>query len=92
MIEKELFEMGQLVATPGALEALGNLNLDASDFVRRHLHGDWGKMCESDAELNVEAVEHGYQIQSSYAIEGATIWVITEGDRSVTTVLLPSDY
>jgi len=64
-----------------------------SSLVRRHHLGDWGESCKEDRERNESAIgSSGGPIQSVYDIKGATFWVITDGDRSVTTVSLPDDY
>ncbi|MDR5835382.1 hypothetical protein [Caballeronia sp. LZ034LL] len=87
------FALGRLVATDGALDALRVANVSAMDLLERHRHGDWGNLDESDRAQNDLAVESGLRIMSSYALSGdVTVWVITEWDRSVTTVLLPADY
>ena len=90
---KQLFPLGQLVSTPGALAALSQNDQSATEFITRHVQGDWGDLCEEDKQANQEALECGDRILSAYRLEdGTRIWVITEADRSVTTVLLPSEY
>ena len=92
-IKVPLFPAGQIVATPGALDALEKSEQDPRSFLRRHLTGDWGDVCEDDARQNTSAVENGYRILSAYHLNDDTkIWLITECDRSVTTFLLPSEY
>lgn len=84
------FRLGRLAATPAALAALANLGRVPLEFVDRHARGDWS---DADAEGNRFAEVYGLRIFSSYAVTpDLTVWVITEADRSVTTVLLPSDY
>lgn len=61
-------------------------------FLRRHFAGDWGEVPESDAKLNDEALLNGERILSAYTLDGQKVWIITEADRSVTTVMFPSDY
>ena len=95
-----LFPLGQVVATPGALEASsGPLHFLA--LLARHAHGDWGCVDPEDAEINRLAVTEGDRILSAYPIDAAKpckgwgdncLWVITEADRSVTTILLPEEY
>jgi hypothetical protein len=94
-----LFALGQIVATPGALEASPPDYLYRCLF--RHSRGDWGNVCAEDAASNHEAVTEGLRILSAYPIDPAkpckgfgenTLWIITEGDRSVTTFLLPEEY
>ena len=93
MIKLPLFSAGQIVATPGALEALERNAQEPITFLKRHLTGDWGDLCEDDAQQNASAVEHGYRILSAYHLHDDTkIWLITECDRSATTFLLPSEY
>ena len=88
-----LFELGQVVSTPGALYAFVEAEQDPIDFLRRHVTGDWGEVPEEDAEENDRSVEHGFRVLSSYTLEtGVKVWVITEWDRSVTTFLLPEEY
>jgi hypothetical protein len=84
---------GQVVATPGAIEAMERNNTAASLLMDRHVWGDWGTVCPEDAALNDEATYNGNRILSSYTLADATrIWIITEADRSVTTFLLPEEY
>jgi hypothetical protein len=85
--------LGRLFATPAALEALRDANVSVSDLLARHLNGDWGDLTEDDRRQNDLALETGLRVLSSYSISGnVKVWVITEWDRSVTTVLLPDDY
>jgi hypothetical protein len=87
------FQLGQTVATPGALDALQRSNETPWAFLVRHLAGDWGDVCLEDREANDEAVRDGSRILSAYTLKtGEKIWVITEADRSVTTILLPDEY
>lgn len=89
------FAMGPLVATPGALAALQKI--DGSDakliaLIRRHATGDWGDLDAEDKRANDRAVKFGTRIFSAYVIDGVKFWIITEADRSSTTVLLPDEY
>lgn len=85
--------LGRLVTTPGAYEALAAANVSIIDLLNRHAQGDWGDLCSEDCVLNNLAAMTGQQVLSSYRLPGnLTIWVITEWDRSVTTVLLPNEY
>ena len=89
-----LFLPGQIVATPGALELLERHRESPETFLRRHMQGDWGELCPEDVERNCDALNYGNRVMSAYAI-GPTrekLWVITEADRSVTTLLLPAEY
>jgi hypothetical protein len=91
--QQPLFDLGQTVATPGALEALQHSGLSVSSLLSRHQRGDWGNLDDEDKAENETALRHGYRLFSSYQItETLKIWVITEADRSVTTLLLPEDY
>ncbi len=88
-----LFRLGQVVATPGAIRGLKEAGQCPWDFLARHASGDWGDLDEEDRHLNDEAVQDGSRILSAYqTAKGEKIWVITEADRSVTTILLPSSY
>ena len=89
-----LFEPGQVLATPGAIEALKAANVTASTLLNRHLSGDYGNVCEEDRQANDRGIKSGDRILSSYPItaDGVKVWVLTEADRSVTTFLLPEEY
>jgi hypothetical protein len=87
------FSLGRTLATPGALETLETLGIEPSTLFDRHLNCDWSDMCEEDQISNREALTNGSRIFSSYLLPQDTkIWVITEADRSATTILLPSEY
>ena len=87
------FELGQVVATPGALEALEKSGQSPAAFLSRHARGDWGDLCEEDKQLNDQALLDGSRILSSYRTgNDERIWIITEADRSSTCCLLPSEY
>ncbi len=88
-----LFSLGQVVTTHGAMDALQESHEPPSEFLVRHIRGDWGELCEEDRQVNEEAVKEGFRILSSYRTNlGVKIWVITEADRSSTCLLLPSEY
>jgi len=88
-----LFSLGQLCATPGALEVLEQSGQQPIHFVARHVAGDWSEMDAEDQQTNREALECGARVLSSYTTKnGQKLWIITEADRSVTTLLLPSEY
>ena len=90
---RPLFELGQVVGTPGALQALTEADKSPFEFLARHVTGDWGSLPEEDVQENKLAVERGHRVFSSYRLDtGVKVWVITEWDRSVTTVLLPQEY
>jgi hypothetical protein len=85
------FPLGQVVATPGALEALEAAGQTPIEFLRRHQCGDWGVVPEEDKQENEFSVQQGFRILSAYILStGVKIWLITESDRSATTLLLPS--
>jgi len=86
-----MFNLGNLYATPGVLEVVTDIEIIKS--ICRHLSGDWGEICKEDWDLNNEAVEMGYRILSVYTTsKGVNFWIITEADRSATTILLPEEY
>jgi hypothetical protein len=87
------FVLGQVVATPAALEALEEAGQLPQEFLHRHLAGDWGELDEHDRRANEEALRYGGRLLSAYSTKkGTRIWIITEADRSATTILLPQDY
>jgi hypothetical protein len=85
------FQLGTIVATPGALE-LAAQGLDLNAFLLRHLRGDWGDLDESDKAENDFSLASGFRLLSSYNTPYGTLWIITEHDRSATTFLTPSEY
>ncbi len=90
---KPLFDLGQLVATPGALAALEKTGQNAMEFLSRHVSGDWGELPKEDKDENRMSLEKGFRLLSSYrTTAGDKLWVITEADRSITTLLLPEEY
>ena len=90
---KPLFELGQLVATPGALAALEKSGQSPMDFLQRHVTGEWGELPEDDRNENQLSVEKGFRILSSYKTNAdERLWVITESSRCHTTILLPEEY
>ena len=90
---KPLFDLGRTVATPAALDAVLASGQSPDEFLDRHVRGNWGEVCEEDRESNDQAVTEGERILSSYQTnDGVKIWVITEADRSATTLLLPEEY
>ena len=84
--------LGRIVATPGALKLLGESGGHPFDYLARHAAGDWGDLCAFDRRQNDIALRHGYRIFSSYDVSAERVWIITEADRSVTTILLPEEY
>lgn len=89
-----LFRLGHVVATPGALDLLDRCGVNASTLLARHQRGDWGAICEADAAANAQALQYGDRVLSAYELGPQTerLWIITEYDRSVTTLLLPEEY
>ena len=94
-----LFPLGQIVSTRGAMDVCSPAYL--LECLSRHCRGDFGKVCQEDWQSNLDAIEHGCRILSSYPIDPSqpsegfgknTVWIITEADRSVTTFLLPNEY
>lgn len=93
------FPLGQIVATPGALEALLRNGSTGAEYLRRHATGDWGLVTEEDRQANHDALQSGARLMSAYLLPDETkIWVITDamidekGTRPATTLLLPEDY
>ncbi len=87
------FPLGQVVATPGALEALTANSQHPLEFLTRHVAGDWGDLDEHDRKENEYSLVHQLRLLSAYTLrDGTRLWVITEADRSATTLLLPSEY
>jgi hypothetical protein len=90
---KPLFDLGQLVATPGALAVLEKTRQNPMEFLSRHVTGDWGEIPEEDKKENLFSLEKGFRLLSSYrTTAGDRVWVITEANRSHTTLLLPEEY
>jgi hypothetical protein len=90
-------QLGALVATRGAIDMLsesgGLWPLKAIPYLNRHRHGDYGDMSPDDVQENEYSLEHGFRVMSSYPLDnGERLWIITEADRSSTTILLPSEY
>jgi len=87
------FSLGQVVATPGSLIALSEAGQTPQEFVRRHQMGDWGDLDDEDRQENERSLKIGCRLLSAYHLrDGTKIWIITEADRSATTLLLPSEY
>ena len=88
-----LFSLGRIVATPGALDALNRSGQNPAEFIRRHASGDWGEVDDHDRAENQFSLAHGFRLLSSYTTStGDKFWIITEADRSATTLLLPEEY
>lgn len=84
------FQMGRLLITRGAAPVLSPDHV--LNALRRHLDGDWGDVCETDRDANDEALQAGGRLFSVYHAGTTRFWVITEADRSATTILLPEEY
>ena len=89
-MENAKFSLGQTVTTPNALDTLNQE--DVRLCLGRHMRGDWGDVCPEDASLNDEALKAGDRLLSVYGNGERRFWIITEWDRSVTTILMPEDY
>ncbi len=88
------FDLGVVVATPGALEMLASTETYPAELLQRHVSGDWGELDGHDRKENERSLKHGWRILSSYTVgeDVQKVWVITEADRSSTTILLPEEY
>lgn len=87
------FPYGQVVSTPGALDALQRAGHTPLEFLARHLECDWGDLDEHDRQANEQALSTGARLLSSYKLSDTVkIWIITEADRSSSCILLPEEY
>ena len=87
-----LFPLGQIVATPAALETLARANQTPNEFLLRHISGDW-ELDAHDLADNMYSLKYGLRVMSSYRTKsGDTLWLVTEADRASTTLLLPEEY
>jgi len=85
------FTLGQVVMTTNAMRTLRTDEIGTA--LANHLHGDWGDVCPEDRTANERALAEGSRLFSVYHDgSGVKFWIITEADRSATTVLLPDDY
>ncbi len=98
-VSKPDFSIGNLLATPSALEALQEADVDLIDLAERHICKDWGDLSDDDKRLNDEALHDGSRILSAYVLPttDVKIWIITDaaddaGERNATTALLPEEY
>lgn len=88
-----VFPLSRIVATPGALRALERANQSAAAFLARHAAGDWGELDREDVRENEYSLGHGLRLLSCYMTAACEkLWIITEADRSATTLLLPDEY
>ena len=86
------FPLGRVVATPGALELLEETGEDPCLLLARHHSGNWGELDSHDRRENELSLKHGWRILSSYPVGDEKVWIMTETDRSYTTILLPNEY
>jgi len=85
--------LGRLFITPGARRAFDVAGEDPAAYVRRHQAGEWGEVDAEDRRANDRALRDGTRLLSAYVLgSGVRVWIITEWDRSVTTILLPEEY
>jgi hypothetical protein len=84
--------LGKVLATPGTLKLLQEQGEDPFDYLARHASGDWGDLCAFDRCQNERALRLEARVFSSYDTPAGKVWIITEADRSVTTILLPEEY
>lgn len=90
-IKQPKFKLGEVVATAHAMATLSNTDMQPA--LQRHVTGDWGEVGKQDGEANEQALLNGTRLLSIYrSSKGVKFWIITEADRSATTVLLPEDY
>ena len=87
------FALGQTYMAPGAEEALMIAGQTGIEFLRRHMSNDWGELSDEDVRENELSLEEGFRLLSAYrTAKGQKLWIITEADRSATTILLPDEY
>lgn len=89
---RPLFPIGQLVATPGAIEVMEEQGINPLSLLLRHISGDWGDLSAEDKKENDFSVTRHLRILSAYGTGESKLWIITEADRSVTTILRPDEY
>ncbi len=88
LFKNQKFELGRLLTTPGIL----GLGIDPLPYLERHASGDWGDMCPEDKQENEYSLTRHLRLFSAYETPKGKIWIITEADRSATTILLPDEY
>ncbi len=93
------FDLGPIVSTPGALEALQRNEMTGMELLARHVRGDWGELCDEDKQANDAAIQTGARIMSAYTLpDNEKLWLITDAEidgqhhRQATTFLLPDEY
>ena len=97
--KRKAFDLGPIMSTPGALEALQRNDASGLELLARHASGDWGDLCEDDRQTNEDALQNGSRIMSVYHLtDGTAVWLITDAEiddlhhRQATTFLLPDEY
>jgi len=87
------FPLGRILATPGSLKAFSDAHEEPLTYLTRHASGDWGDVDREDWEENDQCINRKLRIFSAYHLhDGTKVWIITEADRSATTILLPHEY
>ena len=87
------FQLGRILATPGALRAMQEAEESPLRLLKRHAHGDFGNLHDDDVRANELAIRRDMRVLSAYVLTtDERVWVITEADRSATTILLPEEY
>jgi hypothetical protein len=86
------FQLGQLLITPEAMTLLEDSGVSVFTLLGRHLSGDWGDVCAEDAKLNDDALRYGNRLLSVYHVDKQKLYVISEADRSASTILLSEQY
>jgi hypothetical protein len=87
-----LFQLGAVIMTQGAKRLIEELELDPAHYLARHITGDWGDLSADDKKENDYSVTRSLRIFSAYGTGDSKLWIITEADRSVTTILRPDEY
>lgn len=92
MDKKAKFKLGQIVVTRGVWDWVNQEISVLHSILQRHQSGDWGELEKEDKLANDSALQLGARILSCYRVNNRKVWILTEGDRSVTTILLPEEY
>ncbi len=92
-VKSPRFQLGRVVATPGAIRVLHDAGVSAWSLLARHASGDWGDLGDNDRRANQDALVYGSRLLSAYELTtGDRVWLLTEANRSATTLLLPEEY
>lgn len=92
-VKSPLFQLGRVVATPGAIETLAQAQTSAWELLSRHVSGDFGEVDAEDWQANLDAIKDNERLLSAYTLKtGERLWVITEGDRSSSAIIRPDEY